>query len=420
MDLPHRGSKDAPKTFRGNYSDVQNFIDHYERVFTKCGITSEREKCESVLMYCSVDVQYVIHTLEGYEVSRWSVLKRDILRHYDAERGLRRFGNKFDVKRYVAKHREKTCTSLTQWRHYYTKFHSIAGGPLTKGHLSREDYNAYFWIGIHQSLRQIIENRILQTNPWRRDTDQYTVKEIDDAAERHFRRDRYKTLMVWSAELGESLEDEDWDEESSEETSESELSESDYEIFRKKKKLRAKKKKKEIKEKQRAAKKKHTGDKRTQQYQGSEEEVASLIRKLSTMRLDDPEYAPIYYQVMVMDQKGIAEKCVKQPILNIAPRSSTPFRPSAPRPLEGGTSNPATYPNNIPLGSQGGTGVAGTGRNDDSCYGCFGTGHRINECPRVATLVANNVVMTSPETRQLVMKNGAEIRRYRQESLVQA
>ncbi|KAF8158653.1 hypothetical protein K438DRAFT_1620500, partial [Mycena galopus ATCC 62051] len=422
IDLPHRGSKDAPRTFRGNYSDVQNFIDHYERVLKKCNITSEREKCESILMYCAVDVQYVIRTLEGYEVNRWAMLKRDILKHYDAERVYQKH-KPVDVKRYVAKHREKTCSSLTQWRHYYTKFHSIAGGPLTKGHLSREDYNAYFWIGIHPSLHQIIENRILQANPWQGDMDQYTVKEIDDAAERHFRRDRYETLMVWLTELGENLEDEDSIDGSSEESSESELSESDFEIFHKKKKLRVKKKKKETKEKQRAAKKKNMGERHTQQYQGSEEEVTSLIRKLSTMRLDDPEYAPIYYQVMVMDERGLAEKCVKPPAINssVVPRPPTPFRPAAPRPLDGGPGNPATYPNNIPLRGQGGgmngPGGPATGRNDDACYGCFGVGHRINECPRIAVLVANSIIKTNPETRRLVMMNGSEIRRYRQESL---
>ncbi|KAF8158928.1 hypothetical protein K438DRAFT_1986103 [Mycena galopus ATCC 62051] len=134
------------------------------------------------------------------------------------------------------------------------------------------------------------------------------------------------------------------------------------------------------------------------------------------MKLDDPEYASVYYKAMVMDQSGLAGKCVKPPTLggNVVPRSITPFRPTATRPLEGGPMNPATYPDNIPLGGQ------GSGRGEDSCYGCFGTGHRVNECPRIAVLVANNVIMTSPETRRFVMKNGAEIRRYRQESLAQA
>jgi hypothetical protein len=84
-DLPPQGSKEAPKTFRGKYMEVQNFIDHYERLLNKCRVQSDHEKCQNILMYCSVDVRYVIQTLEGYEAARWSKLKKEILRHYDAD-----------------------------------------------------------------------------------------------------------------------------------------------------------------------------------------------------------------------------------------------------------------------------------------------------------------------------------------------
>jgi hypothetical protein len=133
-------------------------------------------------MYCSVDVQYVIQTLDGYEAACWSKLKKEILRHYEADRVVQKH-KPADMERFAAKWRNVPCHSLTQWRHYYTKYHTIAGGPFTKGHLSREDYNAYFLIGIHRPLRQVIENRILQSNPFCGDVDQYTVKEINDAAE---------------------------------------------------------------------------------------------------------------------------------------------------------------------------------------------------------------------------------------------
>jgi hypothetical protein len=86
--------------------------------------------------------------------------------------------------------KSQPCYNLTQWRKYYIKYNTIAGGPLKRKHLSKEDYLAYFWIGIHPNLRQILENRILQTNPYRDDEAQYTMKELNTAAEWYFRRNK--------------------------------------------------------------------------------------------------------------------------------------------------------------------------------------------------------------------------------------
>jgi hypothetical protein len=84
-DLPVRGAKDAPKTFYGKYTDIQLFLDHYERLLNKCRITSDQEKCENLLMYCSIDIQNVVQSMDSFESHKWSKLKRDILRQFDAE-----------------------------------------------------------------------------------------------------------------------------------------------------------------------------------------------------------------------------------------------------------------------------------------------------------------------------------------------
>jgi hypothetical protein len=409
-DLPVRGAKDAPKTFRGRYTEVQLFLDHYEKLLNKCRVTADREKCESILMYCSVDVQNVIQAMESYEYHRWSRLKRDILRQFDAERVFQKY-KPADVERYAARKRMKICHNLTQWRRYSVKYKVIAGGPLRKGHLMREDYNAYFLIGVNRSLRQILENRILQANPYRGEDEQYTVKEIDDAAEWYFRRNKYESLMVRAADLSEDQE-EDSDEESDSASSGSAESDSDYEEFRRKKKLRAKKKKIEKKKKVEI---KRSNGRETQRFQGNEEEIATLIRKLNAMNLNDPEYAPIYYKVMVMDRSGTAEKCVKPPGIDRGEpsRQQPPSRTGNFK--NDGPSSPATFPNSIPIGGP----AAGTG-DTIGCYGCLGDGHCISECRKVGELVERNVIKFNEETRKLVMKNGAMIRRYPGESLVKA
>jgi hypothetical protein len=137
------------------------------------------------------------------------------------------------------------------------------------------------------------------------------VKEIDDATKWYFRRNKYESLMVRVADLGEDKED-DSETDSDSATSGSKRSESDYEAFRHKKKLREKKK---LERKKKAASKK-SGDRDIRRFNGNEEEIATLIWKLNTMNLNDPEYAPIYYKVMVMDRSGTAGKCVKPPIVD--------------------------------------------------------------------------------------------------------
>jgi hypothetical protein len=229
----------------------------------------------------------------------------------------------------------------------------IVGGPLKKGFLTREDYNTYFLIGVHRPLRQVLENRIMQAHPYRRDEDQYTVSEVNDAAEWYFRRNKYESMMVRAAEWSDEADEDYSGDELENSSSDSGEFDSDYEEFRRKKKQHAKKKK--LYKKKKAGTKKILEGKETQGFQGNEDEIASLIRKLNAMRLDDPEYAPIYYKVMVMDRSGTAEKCVKPPITERRElsRIGPPAGRVVPGNVENGPVNPATFPNNIPLGGLG-------------------------------------------------------------------
>jgi hypothetical protein len=224
-DIPVRGSKDAPKTFTGKYNEVRLFIDHFERLIKKCRISSDSDRCDLLMLYCSTDVQNIIRTLDGYEYRKWGVLRPQLLKFFDVDRVYQKY-KLIDVKTYAARKRLQTCYNLTQWRRYFLKFNTIAGGPLSKAHLNREDYNSYFLLGINPMLRQVLENRILQVNPRCDDDDQYTVAEINEAAEWHFRWNKYETLMVRAAVLGEER-DEDYSGEDSEEDSSDVSSESD-------------------------------------------------------------------------------------------------------------------------------------------------------------------------------------------------
>ncbi|KAJ7467043.1 hypothetical protein FB451DRAFT_1178286 [Mycena latifolia] len=115
-------------------------------------------------------------------------------------------------------------------------------------------------------------------------------------------------------------------EESSSEDSDSGGEESDFEEFRRRKKLREKKRKQEKKKNEKV---KLPTPK--QKFGGTDEEVAAMIRKLNAMRLDDPEYAPVYYKVMVLDMTGTAEKCIKAPIIGNPAATTSGYAKAAPK-----------------------------------------------------------------------------------------
>jgi hypothetical protein len=54
-DMPMRGSRDAPKTFRGHHTEVEYFIAHYDKLLVKFRVTSAYDQCECILDYCSTD-----------------------------------------------------------------------------------------------------------------------------------------------------------------------------------------------------------------------------------------------------------------------------------------------------------------------------------------------------------------------------
>jgi hypothetical protein len=64
----------------------------------------------------------------------------------------------------------------------------MAGMLLQQGHITKLNYDVYFLLGIESDLRRTLEHRITQMNPGRNNQRQYTVKEINEAAEWFFRR----------------------------------------------------------------------------------------------------------------------------------------------------------------------------------------------------------------------------------------
>ncbi|KAJ6458806.1 hypothetical protein C8R45DRAFT_1109933 [Mycena sanguinolenta] len=422
--MPLRNSREAPKTFHGKHEDIQHFIQHYDKLLVKYRVTDACDHCECILDYCSLEVQDFIRCSEHYVRKDWHRLRREILTWYDVEKARTRY-HPSDLGHYTMKTKNKIINNLSQWKKYCVKYKTIAGTLFLQGQLTKDNMDVYFWLGVHKDLRKILENRILQHVPRRNHKDTYTMREINEAAEWYFRRNRPETMVVNAGDYdiddygmynNASSEDEDSDDESDD---------SDYETYRRKrreKKDRRHSRKEKAKEKQKTARKVGASDgtESTVRPSGTTTEVTDLIRRLNKMTIDDPEYAPTYYSVLTLDKTGIAANCVSPPKIQKGWQTDRrPPRPpnDAPRTTLS-ASTPATYPNNITLGERAET--PAPPENRPGCFGCGKQGHIAINCPEVFELQRAGIVKIDEENRRVTMGNDAFIRRFAGETLVQA
>ncbi|KAJ7746658.1 hypothetical protein B0H16DRAFT_1889061 [Mycena metata] len=425
LDMPMRNSRDAPKTFKGQHSEVEYFIQHYDKLLMKFHVTDPYDQCECILGYCSTDVQSFIRASVHYQKNDWRRLRREILKCYDAERAVTRF-RPSDITTFTIKTKNRPIVNLSQWKKYYIKYKTMAGTLLQQGHITKVNSDVYFWMGIHRDLRRILEYRILQYNTGRDSRKQYTMAEINEAGEWYFRRNRAETMVLNAADY--DIEDDGGYNEptTDEEDSEASSDEDDFATYLRKRKEKNKAKKEKAKRKTTApSKMPEYVEERTKKSVGSTEEVTGLIRQLNKMSLDDPEYSPVYYAILAKDQTGNAAKCIKPPYIasvggNMGGMTQQPpsgrrepaFMPANNVPQQ----SPATYPNNVPLG----TGDANVRPPSRNCYGCNGEGHRLNDCPEVRALLQEGIIIHDQADGRLKMKNGTPIQRMRGEGVVQA
>ncbi|KAJ7208454.1 hypothetical protein C8J57DRAFT_1540661 [Mycena rebaudengoi] len=375
-DMPNRGSKDAPKTFKGLYA---------EKLFINVSAFSI--------------------------IADWPRLRREILTCYDAERTTSRY-KPSDITAYTLKTTKKAFRNLTEWKRYLRNYKTISGTLLNQGQIMREIRDGYFWLGIQIDLRGQLERQILLTHPGINREKQYPMAIVNDAAAWYFSRSRAETMMVNASAYGIAEEDDDSDREPEEDSDEYSSDQSDLEAHRRKKK-RMKQRKERTDPKARPALKSAL------KTEGTADEVTGLIRQLNKMSIDDPEYSPVFYKVLTMDKTGIAAKCVQPPrIQQWGDYNRAPSRNSN-RPVSINSSTvttaapaPATYPNNIPLRS--------TTPDNRGCYGCNKEGHRMNECPELQAMLQAGTLAYDGESSRLRLKDGTWIHRSQGESIVDA
>jgi hypothetical protein len=141
--MPNPGTKLAPQKFRGDFCTVTDFIQHYKRLCIQCDVTSDAEKCETVLHYCSRREKDTISNMPSYVAQHWPQLRADILRLYDADGDTRQY-RVSDVRNFVRRHKTRSIYTLAAWRRYCRAFIRLAGSLQRVGKIGDSNYATYF------------------------------------------------------------------------------------------------------------------------------------------------------------------------------------------------------------------------------------------------------------------------------------
>ena len=262
--LPIQGKRDAPKTFKGSYDKVEEFLKTMDKLYSRYQVTTDGEKVEAILPYCSTKVQDFIRASPSFRKPNWAKLRSHMMDYYDAERASCKYTPN-NIWSFNKEWNSRNIHDLTQWKKYYRDFYSMAGELLGRKEITERDFQAYFWLGLPENIRLIFEPKIQAQIPNYDASVPYTIEQICSVAENHFKRNKF-TEMVFNP-----LKYQPDDSSDSEDSADSSDSDSDSEYDRRRKRrLRKKKKTKHVR--------KHVEKvKPTQKYQGPEEDIEGMI-----------------------------------------------------------------------------------------------------------------------------------------------
>ncbi|KAF8989304.1 hypothetical protein BDQ17DRAFT_1178454, partial [Cyathus striatus] len=169
----------APRTFKGEYSEVVRFIRNYDRLLDMYNVTEDKDKCELIKEYVSPAVERFIDTSDHMKEAAysWKGLREEILNYYDAERGKAAYMPE-DLVTFATYSSHEPIMTLDDWKKYFRDYKSIAGYLKDKNHITSDQYNGYFWMGIPEDLRNLLETKLVAGEPTHDMAKPWTVQRL--------------------------------------------------------------------------------------------------------------------------------------------------------------------------------------------------------------------------------------------------
>jgi hypothetical protein len=237
----------------------------------------------------------------------------------------------------------------------------------------------------------------------------FPVDKVTAAAEKFLHRDRFDADLLVS-EADSNSDEDSTAEESSEHTEDSDFGESDQDFFRKKRKKKGRHK---DSVKRQSKKREGTTEGTNSPNSNSVEpinEIETLIKKLGSISLEDPEYALLFYRATRIDPS------VKEFI-------ASPIRIQKPSLNSGDTqtSTQATTTEDIREAQDNTLSAPKPHQAHQSrrCFGCGEKGHGVKYCQQLATLVGEGR-LTILSSGEYGTSDGRLIQRLPSETLIEA
>ncbi|KAJ6532995.1 hypothetical protein B0H19DRAFT_1325024 [Mycena capillaripes] len=405
IDMPPLHARGAPKKFTGRPHDITKFLSHCDKLFAMNNVFTNIEKVECMAEYCSRSVIHILEGMKPYTKPDWAVLCSHMAHMFDADKDLQRH-RPSDLRKLTDKWRKLSIKNMSDWRKYLRQFTRIAGWLVQKQIIDEAESARYLWKGIPSHLRHVIENRLLAKDPKRDMTVPFGEDEIIGVVDAKFKRGRFDD------DIGSEESGSDDSGSESDSDSESDLSDSDDELeYKKKKKSKSSKSKPAVKKQAKRTRDLHSSiiapkaAPALPSIPNNSAEVGDLVKQLSKMSLEDPEYNYLYYKATKLDP--LVVKCVRAPNLavNMAPLPPNNFRNNrfvAP-PNQLGHNTTHVHQTQAPPPPPG----------ERTCWGCGDKGHNLWECPSMAEPLRNGELKRGE--RGIEWKDGALLRRFNQQ-----
>ncbi|KAK7016213.1 hypothetical protein VNI00_018953 [Paramarasmius palmivorus] len=418
LSLPPLGHREAPEKFKGQSYKVRYFVTHLLRLFTKYNVYDSEDRCQAVLSYSSRKVREFVEGCEAFRKHEWTALIKTLFEMYDATRKDRKYKLRH-LRKFTDKAKHKKIKDISSFLKYTRGFVRIAGPVLDAKLMTEQQQSEYFFHGIHKSLRKKLNRRLREMDPKHDMAIPWDMKVVQETAVQYFKdlsNEFTKFLDNDDSDLDNSdadtdesdtdSEDSDSDSSDSELDSDSDDSDSDTDTKRSKKKKMKSKKKQSDKERERKKKRKH--ESKARKFDSQEKKKAStddsdvedLVKRLSAMDLDDPEYATTYYRAIKLDPE------VKSIVAPPAFKSKPP-----PLPRNNFRNNQYVAPPNAMENT--------SGNETPHCFGCGSQDHILPKCPVLAQM-HNEGRIKKDATGRYTFPNGASIRRQPNETILQA
>lgn len=417
--MPALREKGAPPKFTGSHEEVKRFIRRFKNLCDAYNLTDQADICERILDYCSNKVVRLVEALPSYTAKDWTLLEADILRYFDADLRETRYIIR-DLTLLTKEWKHRPILNLTEWKKYERKFITVAGWLLTKGKITVDEQNAYFWHGIHKKLKGRIESRLFAKTTNLTVTTAFAMNEIILIVETLLARNKFSYNL---ADSDSDLPDWGYEEQASDSEEETDSTDSEHgKTKKKKKKVISKTRKRkviledtsesesEVDIPTRPHKAKKSYSKRELPSKipekritlNAQEGVEQLIKQLSQMSIDDPHYALTYYKAIKLDAD--VAHCIQSPQLQLTQIQNPPWMNSFNSPsINQYSQQPFPRNSNSPI----------------TCYGCGKTGHGLRDCQSLQELI-NSGTLIRDQSGRVVYHDGTIVRREQGETIIQA